>query len=145
MEKTEREKREAAERARWASMSTKDKIAEWTANHQLSVIVGSWALTMGIVGNRVMRDPYVFSTELLCAEAYYRDNSLMSMPNKVRSWFYFAVWNAQLRNDCIACSSASLGSGTYHRCCHRYSSVNALPAGKGCQDEDGGLLLSRQY
>jgi hypothetical protein len=41
-------------------LSTKDRIAEWTANHQLSVIVGSWALTMGIVGNKVMRDPYVF-------------------------------------------------------------------------------------
>jgi len=71
MEKTEREKREAAEQARWTSMSAKDKIAEWTASHQLSVIVGSWAFTMGIVGNKVMRDP------------------LMSMPNKlvqVRLW-----------------------------------------------------------
>ncbi|OAX43267.1 hypothetical protein K503DRAFT_732021 [Rhizopogon vinicolor AM-OR11-026] len=71
VEKTELEKREAAERARWASLSTKDKLAEWTANHQLSVIIGSWALTMGIVGNKVMRDP------------------LMSTPNKlvqVRLW-----------------------------------------------------------
>lgn len=40
-------------------MNTKDKLADWTANHQLSVIVGTWALTMGIVGNKVMRDPYV--------------------------------------------------------------------------------------
>ncbi|KAG0703927.1 hypothetical protein DFH29DRAFT_914729 [Suillus ampliporus] len=69
--KTEMEKEKEAERARWAALSPKDKIAEWTAKHQLSVIVGSWALTMGLVGSKVMRDP------------------LMSMPNKivqVRLW-----------------------------------------------------------
>ncbi|KAG1752485.1 uncharacterized protein EDB91DRAFT_1102875 [Suillus paluster] len=69
--KTEMERRVEEERARWATLSPKDKIAEWAAKHQLSVIVGSWALTMGLVGSKVMRDP------------------LMSMPNKivqVRLW-----------------------------------------------------------
>ncbi|KAG2748425.1 hypothetical protein P692DRAFT_20833685 [Suillus brevipes Sb2] len=71
IEKTELEKEREEERRRWASLNTKDKLAEWTAQHQLSVIVGSWALTMGLVGSKVMRDP------------------LISMPNKivqVRLW-----------------------------------------------------------
>ncbi|KAG1868210.1 hypothetical protein C8R48DRAFT_132868 [Suillus tomentosus] len=63
--KTELEKEREEEQKRWASLSPKDKLAEWTAKHQLSVIVGSWALTMGLVGRKVMRDP------------------LISMPNKV--------------------------------------------------------------
>lgn len=58
--KTELEKEREEEQRRWASLSPKDKLAEWTAKHQLSVIVGSWALTMGLVGRKVMRDPYVF-------------------------------------------------------------------------------------
>lgn len=71
IEKTELEKEREEERRRWASLNTKDKLAEWTAQHQLSVIVGSWALTMGLVGSKVLRDP------------------LISMPNKivqVRLW-----------------------------------------------------------
>jgi hypothetical protein len=60
IEKTELEKEREEERRRWASLNTKDKLAEWTAQHQLSVIVGSWALTMGLVGSKVMRDPCVF-------------------------------------------------------------------------------------
>ncbi|KAG2156361.1 hypothetical protein DEU56DRAFT_766727 [Suillus clintonianus] len=71
IEKTELEREREEERKRWASLNAKEKLAEWTAKHQLSVIVGSWALTMGLVGNKVMRDP------------------LMTMPNKivqVRLW-----------------------------------------------------------
>lgn len=60
IEKTELEKEREEERRRWASLNTKDKLAEWTAQHQLSVIVGSWALTMGLVGSKVLRDPCVF-------------------------------------------------------------------------------------
>lgn len=56
---TELEKEREEEWRRWASLSPKDKLAEWTAKHQLSVIVGSWALTMGLVGNKVMRDPLI--------------------------------------------------------------------------------------
>jgi hypothetical protein len=60
IENTELEKEREEERRRWASLNPKDKLAEWTAKHQLSVIVGSWALTMGLVGSKVMRDPCVF-------------------------------------------------------------------------------------
>ncbi|KAG2042124.1 hypothetical protein BDR03DRAFT_625708 [Suillus americanus] len=59
IEKTVLEKEREEERRRWASLSPKDKLAEWTAKHQLSVIVGSWALTMGLVGSKVMRDPLI--------------------------------------------------------------------------------------
>jgi hypothetical protein len=57
--KTELERREQAERERWASMGLKDKVAYWAAKHQLSVIMGSWATTMAIAGNIILRDPYV--------------------------------------------------------------------------------------
>ncbi|KAG2073552.1 hypothetical protein BDR04DRAFT_289274 [Suillus decipiens] len=58
-EQTELEKELEEERRRRASLSPKDKLAEWTAKHQLSVIVGSWALTMGLIGSKVMRDPLI--------------------------------------------------------------------------------------
>ncbi|KAF8842675.1 hypothetical protein BDN67DRAFT_1034615 [Paxillus ammoniavirescens] len=57
--KTELERREQAQRERWASMGLKDKVAYWAAKHQLSVIMGSWATTMAIAGNIILRDPYV--------------------------------------------------------------------------------------
>lgn len=54
------ERRAHEERLRWGSLSVKDKFADWTARHQLSFVVGSWALAMAISGAIIMRDPYVF-------------------------------------------------------------------------------------
>lgn len=59
--KSHSERREHEERERWAALSRKDKVAEWAAKHQLSVIMGSWATTMAVAGSVIMRDPYVFS------------------------------------------------------------------------------------
>lgn len=59
-DKSQLDKREYEERERWAALSQKDKVAEWAAKHQLSVIMGSWATTMGVAGSVIMRDPYVF-------------------------------------------------------------------------------------
>ncbi|KAF8559142.1 hypothetical protein OG21DRAFT_881600 [Imleria badia] len=55
--KSHLERREHEERERWAALSRKDKVAEWAANHQLSVIMGSWATTMAVAGCVIMRDP----------------------------------------------------------------------------------------
>ena len=128
-------------------MSTKDRIAEWAANHQLSVIVGSWALTMGIVGNKVMRDPYVFSLKngLCCAELTVLRQIDVYAKQGMISWLCVAWGTLLLCSNChdiIACSSASLGSGAYHWCCHRYSRVDTFSAGTSCKDEDGKLSLS---
>jgi len=59
--KSHLERREHEERERWATLSQKDKAAEWAAEHQLSVIMGSWATTMVVAGSVILRDPYVFS------------------------------------------------------------------------------------
>lgn len=53
------ERRAHEERLRWASLSAKDKFAEWTARHQLSYVIGSWALAMTISGAIIMRDPHL--------------------------------------------------------------------------------------
>ncbi|KAF9226755.1 hypothetical protein BS17DRAFT_502412 [Gyrodon lividus] len=55
--KTELERHKHAELQRWAALSPKDKVADWAARHQLSVIMGSWAATMAIAGNIILRDP----------------------------------------------------------------------------------------
>ncbi|KIJ69844.1 hypothetical protein HYDPIDRAFT_120963 [Hydnomerulius pinastri MD-312] len=55
--KTELDRRQHEERERWDALSAKDKVADWASRHQLSVIMGSWAATMGIAGNIILRDP----------------------------------------------------------------------------------------
>ncbi|OJA16436.1 hypothetical protein AZE42_03806 [Rhizopogon vesiculosus] len=46
----------AEEEARWKSLSTKDKIADWGSRHQYSIILGSWVLSMAVAGGIVARD-----------------------------------------------------------------------------------------
>ncbi|KAI6034935.1 mitochondrion protein [Pisolithus orientalis] len=53
------ERRAHEERLRWDSLSVKDKFADWTARHQLSYVVGSWALAMAVSGAIIMRDPHL--------------------------------------------------------------------------------------
>lgn len=53
------ERRAHEERLRWGSLSVKDKFADWMARHQLSFVVGSWALAMAISGAIIMRDPHL--------------------------------------------------------------------------------------
>jgi len=51
------EQRQHEERERWDALSRKDKVAEWAAKHQLSVVTGSWATAMSVAGSIIMRDP----------------------------------------------------------------------------------------
>ncbi|EGO02377.1 hypothetical protein SERLA73DRAFT_178283 [Serpula lacrymans var. lacrymans S7.3] len=57
--KMELDRKAEAERQRWGEMNVKDKVAEWASKHQLSVIAGSWALSMAVAGNIIMRDKLV--------------------------------------------------------------------------------------
>ena len=50
------EDEEIAERKRWASLSTRDKISDWSLKHQYSMILGSWAATLGLAATIIMRD-----------------------------------------------------------------------------------------
>ncbi|KAH7909457.1 hypothetical protein BJ138DRAFT_1127676 [Hygrophoropsis aurantiaca] len=55
--KMELDREEMEEHVRWAKLNTADKVADWASKHQLSVIMGSWALAMGVAGRIIMRDP----------------------------------------------------------------------------------------
>ncbi|KAJ6560336.1 hypothetical protein B0H19DRAFT_1147290 [Mycena capillaripes] len=50
--------REQHEMTRWESMSTGDKIADWAQRHEYSIIVGGWALSLGVAGLIIGRDKY---------------------------------------------------------------------------------------
>jgi len=43
---------------RWESMSTGDKVADWASRHEYSIIVGSWALSLGLAGGIISRNKY---------------------------------------------------------------------------------------
>ncbi|EIW82262.1 mitochondrion protein [Coniophora puteana RWD-64-598 SS2] len=55
--KMEIDRQAEEENRRWASLGMKDKAAEWAANHQLSVISGTWALSVAAIGSYIMKDP----------------------------------------------------------------------------------------
>lgn len=64
-----REKQQAE--ARWAAMSTGDKIKDWTNRHQYGVIGGSWAASLGIAFGIVARNKYqTFPQKLVQARMY---------------------------------------------------------------------------
>jgi hypothetical protein len=68
-EELSREKQEAE--ARWAAMSTGDKIKDWTNRHQYGVIGGSWAASLGIAFGIVARNKYqTFPQKLVQARMY---------------------------------------------------------------------------
>lgn len=57
-------------RAKWENMSTKDKVADFAARHQFSLIGTSWAASMIGAYAWISRDPY----ELLCLTIRYGSN-----------------------------------------------------------------------
>jgi hypothetical protein len=52
---TEQERQEALT---WSHLSTKEKALRWATNHQYSLIIGGWALGMGVAGALLARNPY---------------------------------------------------------------------------------------
>ncbi|KAF9782738.1 mitochondrion protein [Thelephora terrestris] len=50
------DEQEHEERKRWESLSTKDKIGDWALKHQYSLILGSWAASMGVAAAIIMKD-----------------------------------------------------------------------------------------
>ncbi|KAJ7044858.1 hypothetical protein C8F04DRAFT_598859 [Mycena alexandri] len=49
---------EHQEMSRWENLTTSDKIADWAARHEYSIIVGGWALSLAIAGGIISRDKY---------------------------------------------------------------------------------------
>ena len=52
----ELKREEAAQQARWERLSSTEKIKDWAMRNQYKVILGSWAVSMGIAGAIVMRN-----------------------------------------------------------------------------------------
>jgi hypothetical protein len=47
---------EIEEEAHWKSLSTTDKIMDWTQRHQYSFIMGGWALGLAVSGSIIWKD-----------------------------------------------------------------------------------------
>jgi len=52
------EEQAAEERARWQTYSVKEKVGDWAARHEYSLILGSWALSMAVAGAIISKDRY---------------------------------------------------------------------------------------
>jgi len=46
------------EAEKWVSLSIKEKMGEWAYRHQYSIVLGTWALSMGVAGAIISRDRY---------------------------------------------------------------------------------------
>ena len=45
-----------AEKLRWQQMTPKEKLGEWAARHQYSIIFGGWASSLALAGAIISRD-----------------------------------------------------------------------------------------
>lgn len=54
----ELKREEAVQQSRWEKLSTTEKIQDWALRNQYKVILGSWAVSMGIAGAIVFRNRY---------------------------------------------------------------------------------------
>jgi hypothetical protein len=57
------DEKEFKEQKRWDALPLKEKIAEWAIRRQYSIIVGSWAVSLGIAGVIISRNKLVKSYE----------------------------------------------------------------------------------
>jgi hypothetical protein len=48
----------AHERAKWEALSTGQRLADWAARHEYSIIMGSWALSMAAAASIISRNQY---------------------------------------------------------------------------------------
>ena len=94
------DEQEYAERKRWESLSTKEKVGDWALKHQYSLILGSWATSMGVAAAIIMRDRNQTTSQ------------------KVREALSPSVL---LDFDCVwvDCTSSYVGTGIDHWCPHR--------------------------
>jgi hypothetical protein len=46
---------------RWQSLTLKDKVGDWAARHEYSIILGGWAASLGLAGAIISRNKCVLS------------------------------------------------------------------------------------
>ncbi|GJJ07221.1 hypothetical protein Clacol_001421 [Clathrus columnatus] len=60
-----------AEELRWESLTTTDKIKDWSGRHKWGIILGSWATSMAGSFGIIMRDPHqTFSQKIVQARMW---------------------------------------------------------------------------
>ena len=60
------EEEEEAEQKRWESLSTREKISDWAIKHQYPLILGSWAVSMGVAASIIMKDRHQTTSQKVC-------------------------------------------------------------------------------
>ncbi|KIK67606.1 hypothetical protein GYMLUDRAFT_256478 [Collybiopsis luxurians FD-317 M1] len=50
--------RERQLQQKWETMTPRQKISDWASRHEYSIILGSWALSLGVAGAIISRDKY---------------------------------------------------------------------------------------
>jgi hypothetical protein len=69
--KTELEREQAAREAKWNALTTTEKIKDWSARNQYTIIGGSWVASLGIAFGVVARNKYqTFPQKLVQARMY---------------------------------------------------------------------------
>lgn len=88
--RTELDREAAEEEARWNALSTKEKISDWGARHQYSIIVGSWVLSMAVAGSIIAKDRFVarLHRRLMSHDAHpnLRHQTMTQKVVQVRMW-----------------------------------------------------------
>ncbi|OCH90969.1 hypothetical protein OBBRIDRAFT_792777 [Obba rivulosa] len=56
--KLELERQQQEQRSRWERLGSKEKFMSWATSNQYKVILGSWAVGMGIAGSIIMRNKH---------------------------------------------------------------------------------------
>ena len=60
------DEQEHAEQERWKALSTKEKVGDWALKHQYSLILGSWAASMGVAAAIIMKDRHQSTSQKVC-------------------------------------------------------------------------------
>lgn len=67
------EEQKYAELKRWETLSTREKVGDWALRHQYSLILGSWATSMGVAAAIIMKDRHQTTSQKVrqasCASA----------------------------------------------------------------------------
>ncbi|OBZ70409.1 Respiratory supercomplex factor 2, mitochondrial [Grifola frondosa] len=61
--KAELQREEAVAQRHWDTLTTTEKVKDWSSRNQYKLILGSWALSMAIAGSIVMRNPHQSSAQ----------------------------------------------------------------------------------
>ena len=57
---------EHVEQQRWESLSTREKVGDWALKHQYPLIVGSWAVSLGVAAAIIMKDRHQTTSQKVC-------------------------------------------------------------------------------